>query len=215
MDQEIRSGIPTIYRGGRFRSRLEARWAAFFDLIRWPWVYEPFDADGYIPDFLIQGAWPLVIEVGPVATKDEYVEKSRKADAAADSIGHDVLIVGVSPVVPFTGGVQIGNSNPTAGILGEHQPSADIDEGDGIASFQTAGFIWDTGVWGECSYCGQLGIVHASSIYCLRTCGHHQGGGWGNPVDVDWLRVLWARAGNDVQWKSRRAEALADYFVRQ
>jgi hypothetical protein len=26
--------IPTVYRGQQFRSRLEARWAAFFDLLR-------------------------------------------------------------------------------------------------------------------------------------------------------------------------------------
>ena len=32
---------PTLYNGRRYRSRLEARWAAFFDLVRWPFEYEP------------------------------------------------------------------------------------------------------------------------------------------------------------------------------
>lgn len=47
--------IETRYRGYRFRSRLEARWAVFFDTIGWEWEYEKegFDLDGklYLPDF--------------------------------------------------------------------------------------------------------------------------------------------------------------------
>jgi len=43
--------IPTTYRNVNFRSRLEARWAAFFDLLEWKWIYEPFDFNGWIPDF--------------------------------------------------------------------------------------------------------------------------------------------------------------------
>ncbi|MEA2669684.1 MAG: hypothetical protein QOJ33_2618, partial [Chloroflexota bacterium] len=29
--------IPTTYDGVNFRSRLEAKWAAFFDLLGWRW----------------------------------------------------------------------------------------------------------------------------------------------------------------------------------
>jgi hypothetical protein len=47
--------IPTTYQGVQFRSRLEARWAAFFDLLGWEWEYEPFDLKGWIPDFLLKG----------------------------------------------------------------------------------------------------------------------------------------------------------------
>lgn len=42
---------PTTYNGVRFRSRLEAQWAAFFDLIEWQWEYEPIDFVGWTPDF--------------------------------------------------------------------------------------------------------------------------------------------------------------------
>ena len=49
--------IETIYRGHRFRSRLEARWAVFFDAARIEWAYEPqgFEKDGdrYLPDFRV------------------------------------------------------------------------------------------------------------------------------------------------------------------
>ena len=49
--------IPTVYAGVRMRSRLEATWAAFFDLIGWRWSYEPIDLDGWIPDFAIETGW--------------------------------------------------------------------------------------------------------------------------------------------------------------
>src|SRR5262245_3495425 len=39
-DQTIQP-IETIYRGYRFRSRLEARWAVFFQTLGVPWEYEP------------------------------------------------------------------------------------------------------------------------------------------------------------------------------
>jgi hypothetical protein len=44
---------PTRYADVLFRSRLEARWAAFFDLMGWKWQYEPVDLEGWTPDFLI------------------------------------------------------------------------------------------------------------------------------------------------------------------
>ncbi len=44
---------PTKYAGVLFRSRLEARWAAFFDLLEWKWEYEPIDLEGWTPDFIL------------------------------------------------------------------------------------------------------------------------------------------------------------------
>lgn len=66
---------PTSYKGVNFRSRLEATWAAFFDLCGWEWEYEPFDLDGWTPDFLIKGDAPTLVEVKPVdfsASKAEW-----------------------------------------------------------------------------------------------------------------------------------------------
>jgi len=50
--------IDTVYKGYRFRSRLEARWAVFFDALGVEWVYEPEgfelpDGSRYLPDFFI------------------------------------------------------------------------------------------------------------------------------------------------------------------
>lgn len=57
---------PTYYEGVRFRSRLEATWAAFFDLLHWPWEYEPLDLKGWVPDFVLQGVEPIAVEVKPI-----------------------------------------------------------------------------------------------------------------------------------------------------
>ena len=50
--------IQTVYNGYRFRSRLEARWAVFFDAIGMKYEYEPegYDLGGgvrYLPDFYL------------------------------------------------------------------------------------------------------------------------------------------------------------------
>lgn len=52
--------IETIYKGYRFRSRLEARWAVFFDAIGAQYEYEPEgfempDGTLYLPDFYLHG----------------------------------------------------------------------------------------------------------------------------------------------------------------
>lgn len=51
--------IPTRYKGFSFRSRLEARWAAFLDALEIKWDYEPEGfqlpkTGRYLPDFLIE-----------------------------------------------------------------------------------------------------------------------------------------------------------------
>lgn len=49
--------IETIYKGYRFRSRLEARWAVFFDSagIEWQYEVQGYEVDGYryLPDFYL------------------------------------------------------------------------------------------------------------------------------------------------------------------
>jgi len=71
----------TFYKGVLFRSRLEARWAAFFDLIGWEWEYEPFDLPGWTPDFLVvfacdhsecNGSHSLLVEIKPYLSIDEF-----------------------------------------------------------------------------------------------------------------------------------------------
>lgn len=76
------ASIPTKYEGVQFRSRLEARWAAFFDLLGWKWEYEPIDLAGYIPDFVITKSLHYVdrriVEVKPIVGLDQDVRKAKR-----------------------------------------------------------------------------------------------------------------------------------------
>jgi len=181
-------GIPTTYRHTNFRSRLEARWAAFMDLIEWPWVYEPLDAAGYIPDFLVQGLHPFFIEVGPCITEGDYIDKSAKADTAATSLGHDLLVVGASALAE----VRIdGPGDIAAGLLGEYGTW-------GIDDAARTGFAWGAGVWGFGD--AGVGIYHAFQRY------HHRPNGDGSETPLansSLIMSCWAEAGNAVQWKRR------------
>jgi hypothetical protein len=56
------AAIETSYKGYRFRSRLEARWAVFFQALRLKWDYEPEgftlpSGRHYLPDFRIELPW--------------------------------------------------------------------------------------------------------------------------------------------------------------
>jgi hypothetical protein len=59
----------TVYNAHLFKSRLEARWAVFFDTLGLEWVYEPEgfelgDSIRYLPDFKILG-WDTYVEIKP------------------------------------------------------------------------------------------------------------------------------------------------------
>lgn len=77
--------IETVYKGYRFRSRLEARWAVFFDEIGARWEYEPEgyrlkDGTCYLPDFLLhnvrgRGAddnGDIFVEIKGILTKADF-----------------------------------------------------------------------------------------------------------------------------------------------
>jgi hypothetical protein len=74
--------IETQYKGYRFRSRLEARWAIFFDSMGLQWEYEPEgyileDGTKYLPDFYMPEL-SCYAEVKPdLFTRDEFIKASR------------------------------------------------------------------------------------------------------------------------------------------
>lgn len=76
--------IETRYKGYRFRSRLEARWAVFFDALNIPYEYEKqgydLGQDGpYLPDFWLPGH-KLWMEVkGEEPTEDEHAKSAALA----------------------------------------------------------------------------------------------------------------------------------------
>jgi hypothetical protein len=90
-----REGIATTYNGIRYRSRLEAKWAAFFELLGWRAFYEPFDLDGYIPDFVLhsRNGNRTLVEVKPVASISDPLFREAKAKIDQSGWKHDALIV--------------------------------------------------------------------------------------------------------------------------
>lgn len=77
--------IPTEYCGVTFRSKLEATWARFFDVIGVEWEYEPCQLAGWIPDFLIAGWWlaevkPMDVPFGCDALNTPFAKAVRDFD---------------------------------------------------------------------------------------------------------------------------------------
>lgn len=96
MDDKIKA-IETVYNGYKFRSRLEARWAVFFDELGVKYEYEPegfvLDEHGwYLPDFwLVDANWFVEIKPqGPFLL-------CKKAKALAEKSGCEVLYISGNP----------------------------------------------------------------------------------------------------------------------
>lgn len=91
--------IETRYAGCRFRSRLEARWAVFFDALNIEWQYEPQgyqlqSGRQYLPDFFLPGGWSrsqagLYLEIKGAVP--EGAELERVGEFSEIPIGDDRL----------------------------------------------------------------------------------------------------------------------------
>lgn len=99
--------IETEYKGYRFRSRLEARWAVFFNALGIAWVYEPegfqlSDGTRYLPDFWLP-EFNLYVEIKPCLI--QYEELDKKLSKFRDEIGSICLLSGDVPTgIPFEKG---------------------------------------------------------------------------------------------------------------
>lgn len=108
-------GIPTTYGGIKFRSRLEARWAAYWDLQGNTWHYEPIDLPGWIPDFLLEVPGiepPVLCEIKPIANLGTFL-RSRDSIKMAHAIlqsraqieaknFHGLMLCGIRPGCMWT-----------------------------------------------------------------------------------------------------------------
>lgn len=95
--------IETHYAGYRFRSRLEARWAVFFDHLNIPWDYEPqgylIDGKPYLPDFLLYPDTDLAfwLEIKGTLPSDEELAK---AQGLANGTGINAYLYFAKPEAP-------------------------------------------------------------------------------------------------------------------
>ena len=86
--------IQTKYKGYHFRSRLEARWAVYFDTLGIEWEYEKEgfhfeDGTNYLPDFWL----PTVNMWAEVKAKQLTKEELTKAKNLAIGSGRPVLML--------------------------------------------------------------------------------------------------------------------------
>lgn len=77
--------IETRYKGHRFRSRLEARWAVFFDALELKWEYEPqgyvVAGTPYLPDF-----WLPTLESFAAEVQAEHVAQGGMSDQRCSGV---------------------------------------------------------------------------------------------------------------------------------
>lgn len=172
-----------------FRSRLEARWAVFFDTLGVPFSYEPegFDMDGlrYLPDFWLpeQRLW---IEVKPV--KPSAIE-IKKAALLAEGTGHDVVVffgsipsevpVPEEPYVRRTGRIRYDDES---GYRRFADGLEDIDH-----------------IWCECPVCGYVGVTYegrAARLPCGCLCRRDRFEDKGYNADSPRILMAFAEARN-------------------
>lgn len=125
--------IETEYKGYKFRSRLEARYAVLLDELRVKWEYEPegFDLDGlwYLPDFWLYdlSCW---LEIKPEAPHTEEITKAKRLSLHTKN---RVFIIAGQPWL---------DTQISAYHLGIHQ--------------DTVPYPWH---WFICADCGKAGLV--------------------------------------------------------
>jgi len=108
--------IQTAYRAFEFRSRLEAKWAMFFDLCGWNWGYEPTERHGYIPDFVL-GYRPTLVEVKPFHRIEQWGEAIQKI--IQSGINEPVILLGDDPTWIAVSLTVAGDTAPAIGWLAD------------------------------------------------------------------------------------------------
>jgi hypothetical protein len=189
------AAIETRYNGVNFRSRLEAKWAAMFDLLEWKWTYEPRDFDGWIPDFAIHGSRIIYVEVKPA----EYFPRDVGDKMIRSGCDDRMLIVGSR--VPLSGRDAI-----TRGGHGETEYAHDELPYFGWCLHPEPA-VWEPAVFGRHGmddYIGFMGTGYFLADY-TRECD-----AWnctemppGRGVSACEIELLWREAGNRTRWNKR------------
>lgn len=183
-----------MFNGRQYRSRLEARWAAFMLLCGWKHEYEYLDLNGWIPDFAVSGhhgnkVW---VEVKPEESfpEDTAVKMEDGLPIKYRERGDELLILGTEPCpLPYA---PANHDRPRLGWLGRFAPSIDQE-----------GWVWEDCLFGRWTDDAPFGFCDPSLPYHDRITGERSGGRLPG-AEGDDLARLWAEAGNLVQWRSPR-----------
>ena len=152
--------IETVYNGYRFRSRLEARWAVFFDSHGIPYIPEPegLNINGicYLPDFYLPDC-------------KQFFEVKGVMDSDSEEKINALIRAGYSVTVGYDDGRFQACDNWS---YSEESPTFELSNNSGLFRCTACGKYWfmgNTGVW-TCQCCGtHEGDHHLIPImYCYR-----------------------------------------------
>jgi hypothetical protein len=181
------SGNRPSYAGITFRSRVHARWAAFFDVLEWPWEYERARLHGYTPTFVLGfHRAPIAVDVAPRSSACEL--RTRAARIAASGWPADFIIVGSRLVAPaLVPGASLGTYYQRL-----EAPPGDVRAAEaGCAVVQT------------CLLCGRRSFFHELGTWKCAVCGRHDGNGGLGLQDAAEVRAWWRAAG---RWVASRED---------
>jgi len=182
-----RTAYPTLYNGRQYRSRLEAKWAAFFARLGWQFEYEPFDLGSWSPDFLLRGTpLPILVEVKPITDFNEEVAGRMRAAVKNAGIEAELLLVGVDPFIA---------------------PQPDEPDDAWLGWLDHADFPGERGGFAAClgvtPPSGGIDFCHCHGSYHGRMTNAHDGTHYIDPWALNRAKPLWDAACNAVQWKCR------------
>lgn len=183
-------GIKTEFAGVSFRSRLEARWAACFHALAWEWTYEPFDLEGWIPDFVLHFPNPVLVEAKPASSLEELRGYTSKIDATTWQ--KEVLLVGVAP---FRGG-SVFSDSAVIGLLRDG-----VQGWDSATAFTCAGACVQDERVGVRGPTAHIGFLHDFGVWTCRVCDVYCGDHHIEKAETPLLDEAWASAQNRTQWR--------------
>jgi len=195
------NAIPTRYNGIQMRSRLEAHWAAMFDLMGWTWEYEPFDREGWIPDFWLGvGCRSYLVEVKPVVEWSDFSNFWPKIIATNPEM--PVLLLGARL---FRDVYESVEDYLMIGQIRDAVVVADLGEvncPDLVIETATEGCVI-----GRCENCERIGLCGLDELNGLfdSSCCNMSGSSGGILHHESTERLIqsrWSIAKNKVQWRS-------------
>jgi hypothetical protein len=154
MSTELKA-IETIYKGNKYRSRLEARWAVFYETLNIPYEYESQGYDlgeglYYLPDF-----W--------MPDQDCYVEIKGSQPSENDEMKMRLLALqSDKPVFLFVGQIE-----PFHTELEESENGLLLRFSNAAELFTPGGCRYQQNYWCKCSHCSKYDISYCGVAgYC-------------------------------------------------
>lgn len=166
--------IETEYNGYRFRSRLEARWAVFFDVLGVRYEYEPegfqlSDGTLYLPDFYLPQSKAFFEVKGVMSEADEHKVTQLMKDS-----NHEVIVA--YDGLRFTACDDFGIND------------------------KEEWFSATDSMLCKCRKCGQYFFMGMSGSWQCRVCGHYDGdAGFYQVLDGDNGGTKWCHHDSKVE----------------